>query len=363
MLDDESDRDRVTVAIFGTKHMALLLGLVIFSFTVSSVLIVPFINLLYRLNFQRRTQKTKDAFGARTLIFDKYHLEKAGTPVGGGLLLIVVISVLFALMFPLLRVMGVPITHNHALSQEINIVFFTFISFGLLGLYDDAMKLFHIEKHHFFGLRMRHKFVIQCILALIISLLLYFNLEIDIFNIPFLGVMRLGFWFIPVAMFVIVAFTNAVNITDGLDGLAAGVLMITLFALWIISSSILDTPMSIFIALWIGSLVAFLYFNVYPARIFLGDVGALSFGATIAVIGLLLGKIMAVVIIGGVFIVTMLSSFLQLSSKRFRKKKLFSVAPLHLWLQHKGWEEPKIVMRYWLASIMLAMFGLWLAFI
>lgn len=137
--------------------------------------------------------------------------------------------------------------------------------------------------------------------------------------------------------------------------------MITLFALWFLSASILDTPLSVFIALWIGSLIAFLYFNVFPARIFMGDVGALSFGATIAVIGLLLGKIIAVAIVGGIFVVEIITSLLQLSSKRFLHKKILPVAPLHLWMQKNGWEEPKIVMRFWLAAIMLAIFGLWLA--
>ena len=104
-------------------------------------------------------------------------------------------------------------------------------------------------------------------------------------------------------------------------------------------------------------------FNVYPARIFLGDVGALSFGATLAVVGLLLGKILALVVIGGFFIIEITSSLLQILSKRFLKKKLFSVAPFHLWLRNLGWEEPKIVFRAWLAGIMLAFLGLWLAYI
>ena len=103
------------------------------------------------------------------------------------------------------------------------------------------------------------------------------------------------------------------------------------------------------------------YFNIYPARIILGDVGALSFGATFAVIGLILGKPFTLVIIGGIFVIEAATSLLQLASKRFRHKKLFSVAPLHLYLQYIGWEEPKIVMRLWLAGMMLAVFGLWLA--
>ena len=148
-----------------------------------------------------------------------------------------------------------------------------------------------------------------------------------------------------------------------LDGLASGALLISLAAFWIISASILDSPLSVFIAIWLGGLIAFLYFNVYPARIFLGDVGALSFGATLAVVGLILGKAPALVIIGGVFVIEVASSFIQLMWKRFFHKKIFSVAPLHLWFQYKGWEEPKIVMRFWIISIIFAIFGLWLALI
>lgn len=343
--------------------MAILLGLLIFSFAVTSVCIVPFINALYKLRFQRKEQVTKDAFGKRTPIFDKFHRTKAGTPVGGGFLVILVVTLLFATLFPVLKSAGVYITQIYPLIDEVNIIFFTFVSFGLLGLYDDLMKLINIEETNFFGLRMRHKFVIQWILALIIASLMFVNLKIDIVNVPFFGVLDLGAWFIPFAALIIVSFTNAVNITDGLDGLASGVLLFSLFALWFLSSSILDTPLSVFIALWIGSLMAFLYFNIYPARIFLGDVGALSFGATLAVVGLLTGKIMAVAIIGGIFVLELTTSLFQLLSKKFRHKKLFPVAPLHLWLQLIGWEEPKIVIRFWLASIMLGIFGLWLAFL
>ncbi len=343
--------------------MALLLSLLIFSFITTAILIVPFINLLYELKFQRQVQVTKDAFGKKTPIFDKFHQHKAGTPVGGGALIIIIVFLLFAFIFPLIRFLGVPITEVYSLLEELNIIFFTFISFGLLGLYDDVMKFFHVKKTGFFGLRLRHKFFIQWILALIIALLLYNNLKIDILNIPFLGVLHLNWLYIPFAAFVIVSFTNALNITDGLDGLASGLLMIALFAFWFLSASILDTPLSIFLALWLGSLIAFLYFNVYPARIWLGDVGALSFGATFAVVGLLVGKIIGLVIIGGIFFLEISSSLIQLLSKKYRRKKIFPAAPVHLWLQYHGWEEPKIVMRAWLAGIMLAVFGAWLALI
>ncbi len=342
--------------------MALLLSLLIFSFIVTGILIVPFINLLYALKCQRLTQDTKDAFGKATPIFNKFHQCKAGTPIGGGLLIILIVTGLFGLIFPLIKYMGVFITQVYSLTEELNIIFFSFISFGLLGLYDDIMKFFNV-KNNLFGLRLRHKFIIQWILALVIAFLIYFNLKIDILNVPFLGVLHLNWLYIPFAAFVIVSFTNAVNITDGLDGLVSGLLMIALFAFWFLSASILDTPLSIFLALWLGSIIAFLYFNIFPARIFLGDVGALSFGATFAVVGLLVGKTVALVIIGGIFLIEVASSLIQLLSKKFLHRKIFPAAPIHLWLQSSGWEEPKIVMRAWLAGIMLAVFGAWLALI
>lgn len=343
--------------------MALFLGLLIFSFIVTSILVVPFIGLLYKLSFLRRQQVTKDFLGKKTPIFDRFHKHKAGIPVGGGLLVIAMVAFLYAVLFPLINYLGVYITAVYPIKEELNILFFSFISFGLLGLYDDIMKFFGFERSGFFGLRLRHKFIIQCILAFIIALLMYHNLGINFVHIPFVGILRLGIGYIPFAALVIVAFTNAFNITDGLDGLSCGLLMVCLFAFWILSASILDTTLSVFLSLWIGSLIAFLYFNVFPARILLGDVGALSFGATLAVVGLLLGKIMALAVIGGLFVVEAGSSLIQILSKKFFKKKVFACAPFHLWLQYKGWEEPKIVTRAWLAGIILAIFGLWLALI
>jgi len=231
-----------------------------------------------------------------------------------------------------------------------------------LGLYDDLNKIFFWRKTNFFGLRLRHKLIFEIILALISSFWLFSELKISIVHIPFFGVYDLSYFYILFAAFVIVAFANAVNITDGLDGLAAGVLMIALSSFWVIARSILDMPTSFFIGIWLGGLIAFLYFNIYPARIFLGDAGALSFGATFAVIGLLLGKAFALPIIGGIFVIEIASSLIQLLGKKFLKRKVLPVAPFHLWLQLRGWEEPKIVMRLWLTSIILAVFGLMIAF-
>lgn len=340
--------------------MQNLLGLLLFSWFLSSLLYLPFIRLLYKLRFQRMKQITRDAFDNRTPIFDKFHQMKAGTPVGGGLLIIIIVTVLLPIILFLMKYFFIPVTAVYPMGTEVRILLFTLLSFGMLGLVDDAKKTFTI-KSDFFGLRLRHKLILEIVLAAIISFWLFYELQIKIFYIPLIGVIHMGWWYIPFAMFVIIAFANAFNITDGLDGLASGILMIALAAFWIISASILDTPLSVFLAIWIGSLLAFLYFNIYPARIFLGDVGALSFGATLAVVALLLGKAPVLVVIGGIYVVEVMSSLLQLLWKKYFKKKLFAVAPAHLWLQYNGWSEPKIVMRFWILSIVLAIIGLWIA--
>jgi len=343
--------------------MELLLGIVLFSWVLHSLLYIPFIQLLYKWRFQRLVQQTRDAFDKRTPIFDKFHRNKAGTPVGGGLLIILITSLFLPTLLLLLSYFWVPITSVFPLRSEIKILLFTFFSFGLLGLYDDIKKTFTWARRDFFGLRLRHKLTLEVLIAAVVGFWFVTELKISIFHIPFVGVFNLGWWFIPLSAFVIIAFANAFNITDGLDGLASGVLLISLFAFWFISASILDTPLSVFLALWIGGVLAFLYFNIHPARIFLGDVGALSFGATLSVVALILGKAPALLVIGGIFVLEVLSSFLQLLAKRFTGRKLFDVAPFHLWLQYKGWPENKIVMRFWVMSIVFALFGLWVALI
>ncbi|MCX7881284.1 MAG: hypothetical protein N2482_02090 [Patescibacteria group bacterium] len=343
--------------------MAIYLFVVFVSFLVNSFLIIPFINFLYRIKMQRRYQETKDILNKPTPIFDRFHQNKVGTPVGGGILIILTTTFIFFLFLILFVFFRRKIISNYpSLIEEIKIILFTFFSFGLLGIYDDLNKIFFWKKNRFFGLRLRHKLILEIILSLIIGYWLFIDLKINIIHIPFFGVFSLSFFYIIFAAFVITAFTNAVNITDGLDGLAAGNLMIALFGFWSISSSILDVPTSLFIGSWLGGLLAFLYFNIHPARIFLGDTGALSFGATFAVIGLVLGKPFALSIIGGLFVLETLSSLIQILGKKIFKKKLLPVAPFHLWLQLYGWSEAKIVMRSWIISILLTIFGLMIAF-
>jgi phospho-N-acetylmuramoyl-pentapeptide-transferase len=246
---------------------------------------------------------------------------------------------------------------------QVFVLLFSFVSFGILGMYDDLKKLVGDQEKVFFGLRFRHKFVIQWILALIIAAVFYYQLGYSFINIKGLGTITLGVFFIPFAAFIIVSFVNAFNISDGLDGLSSGLALICLAAFLAITSSTLDKSLGIFIALLFGSIAAFLYFNIYKARIILGDVGSLSLGAALAVIGLLTGKVLALGLIGGVFVLEAGSSLAQILSKKYLGRRILPAAPLHLYLQKRGWEEPKIVMRAWLIGVFFALLGLYIAFI
>lgn len=198
--------------------MSQLFGLSILSFFISGVLLIPFIDFLYKVKLRRHTQKTKDIFNKRTPVFDKYNAWKVGTPFGGGILIILVVTVLTLWAYGVFAINIKP--------WELFAIFFSFISFGLLGLYDDLKKLVSEKKSTFFGLRFRHKFLIQWILAFIIAFVFYTQLGYSFVFIRGIGLASIGFLFVPFAAFVIVSFANAFNIADGLDGLASGLFLI-----------------------------------------------------------------------------------------------------------------------------------------
>lgn len=335
--------------------MDKIFGFAILSFVLTTVLLVPFIDFLYKIKLQRKHFKSRDMFNKATPIFDKFSAGKVGTPFGGGALLIIVVSVISLWTYGLFAV--------DVNFWELFVLLFAFIGFGLLGFYDDLKKILNKGDDGFFGLSFKYKFLLQWVLALIVGAIFYYKLGYSFIFLHWFGKIPLGILFILFAAFVIVSFVNAFNITDGLDGLSSGVFLIALIAFLTISHALLDLSLGLFIAVLMGAITAFLYFNIYPARIWLGDVGSLSLGAVLAVIGLLTGKTAAIGFIGGVFVVEVGSSLVQILGKKFLKKKLLPVAPLHLYFMQKGWGEPKTVMRAWIFALIFAVIGLYIAFI
>lgn len=336
--------------------MTQLLGLVLISFGVTSLLLVPFIDLLFFLKtrYKKAIQKMGySVVSTQTPMHNKIFKGKdLEVPSGGGLLLI-----------PLIILMSLVTLYltSYKLTPEIYVLVFTLIVFGIIGSLDDIRKLFISFSGKYSGMKPVVLLILQTFCALLVSLLLYFTIGLNNIFVPIFGNIVLGWWFVPLAAFIIVSFSNAYNISDGLDGLSTGLLTICLFALLALSNSVLDETLSVFIGVWIGALIAYLYFNVYPARIYLGDAGSFGFGATLAVVGLLTGKVIGLGVIGGVYVVIVASSLLQIMSKKILGRKILPVAPIHIYFKYIGWEEPKIVMRFWLAGAIFAIFGLWLA--
>jgi phospho-N-acetylmuramoyl-pentapeptide-transferase len=332
--------------------MVQLLGLILISFAITSLFMVPFIDFLFYVKQRFEKKAAVPPASSEYPIHNKIMKGDVKTPSGGGVLLIAILTIL-SLIY----------AYFGGLKETIylKILLFTLLSFGGLGLVDDIRWLVTKRKGKILGLGSKYIFFVQLILATIIASMLYFLVGLNNVYISGIGNLVIGAWYIPMAAFVIIAFSNAYNISDGLDGLSTGLLTICLFALLTLASTSLNLNLAAFVGIWVGSLFAYLYFNVYPARIFLGDAGGFAFGATLAVVGLLTGKLLALGIIGGVYIIIVASSLLQILSKKFLKRKLFPVAPLHMYFRYIGWEEPKIVMRFWLAGGIFAILGLWLA--
>lgn len=334
--------------------MPLYLGVLILSFILTIFSCVPFIDFLYQNKFVRKkeTEEKRRSETNEFKLIRARHTHKAGTPTGLGLLLLILIPLLFGVLFPIL----VPrpssnLFSNFPIRMELIAIFTTFFGFGLIGLYDDLVKVFGFSVTRHFGLRRRHKFILQCLVALIASGELSWGLGINFLHIPLIGTALL-----------ITTFANAFDITSGLDGLGEGLLIICLFAFLLIAYTQLDHVSLLFIAVWLGALIGATYFTIHPARAFLGNASGLALGSTLAVIGLISGKIFPLLIVSGIFLVEVSSSFLQILSKNIFKKRVFPIAPIHHWMELIGWEESKIVTRAWLAGIILAIFGLWLAY-
>jgi phospho-N-acetylmuramoyl-pentapeptide-transferase len=289
------------------------------------------------------------------------HLAKDGTPTMGGIFII--ISVVIAMLF-----------WTDFDSWMVPITLGTLVAFGLIGFIDDYLK---VKKHHSGGLSARVKLIFQFLFALIIMLILYTQggPEITQLYLPFLKdpVIDMGYLWIPFGMLLIVAESNAVNITDGLDGLLAGLLIIVFLTFAILCylsgradySAYLGIPfipgageLAVFCLAAAGACVGFLWFNAHPADVIMGDVGALSLGGVIAVISLIIKKEVLILIIGGVFVLEIASVMIQVISFKLRKKRVFKMAPLHHHFELSGWAETKVVTRFWILGGLFAIIAL-----
>lgn len=330
-----------------------ILGYAFFAFTLG-VLLTPSFVLFLRKNRLGKKLRFQAIDGGDIPVVSKYHKDKGGTPTMGGILIwtSIVLTIVFSRLLSLLGLT------NHSLLQrgQVYLPLFVLLSLGILGALDDYLNICGIGKKR--GLDWLPKLLSLLIIALIGAVWFSVKLGYDQISIPFFGPLHVGWWYIPIFVFTIIATANAVNFTDGLDGLASGLLVIAFGSFAILAYIGNLTVLATFCAVCAGAVVAFLWYNVPPALFFMGDTGSLALGGTLGVIALMTDQVLLLPFIGFVFVIETLSVILQLLSKKLRGgKKIFRAAPLHHHLEALEWGESKVTMRLWIIGAFTAFLG------
>ncbi|HVI59128.1 MAG TPA: phospho-N-acetylmuramoyl-pentapeptide-transferase [Luteimonas sp.] len=292
------------------------------------------------------------------------HFSKAGTPTMGGALI-------------LMTVLASVLLWGDLRNRYVWLVLAVMLAFGAIGWYDDWIKIVRRDPN---GLKSRWKYLLQSLFGLAAGLFLYLTADPSVpaattFFVPLLKTVAipLGVFFVVVAYFWIVGFSNAVNLTDGLDGLAIMPTVLVACALGVFAyasgnavfSSYLQIPqipgageLVIICAAIAGAGLGFLWFNTYPAMVFMGDIGALALGAVLGTIAVIVRQELVLVVMGGVFVVETLSVMIQVASFKLTGKRVFRMAPIHHHFELKGWPEPRVIVRFWIISVVLVLVGL-----
>ena len=292
----------------------------------------------------------------------KTHYSKAGTPTMGGIIVIVAITAAMLLW-------------GNLRNMYVWIVLLSLLGFAAIGFVDDYLKA---VKKNPKGLRALYKFGAQMLLALIISVFLYANPHdpyTSVLSVPFFKkwLFDLGIFYIPFSILVMVGSSNAVNLTDGIDGLAIGLVAIAAVAnaalVYLAGHAqfarylqVLYLPgtgeLTVFCGALVGASLGFLWYNSYPAEVFMGDVGSLGLGGALGTLAIVAKQEIVLTLVGGIFVIETLSVVLQVASFKLTGKRIFKMAPIHHHFELMGWSEPKVIIRFWIAGIILAFFSL-----
>ncbi len=284
------------------------------------------------------------------------HSVKTGTPTMGGIMI-------------LLPIVGITIVLNIAnlqgntlIGRSVLVPMATMLTFGILGALDDIAGVRGANGHGM-GLSARRKFFAQTLLAVAFAFILRYGLDLRSIAVPTIPEkIDLGIFYVPIAMFIIVGFSNAVNLTDGLDSLAGWTSAIAFACYGMIAFLQGQAFLAAFCFTIVGALLAFLWYNAHPAELFMGDTGSLALGATLGVVALMTGQWLLLPLVGIVFVAETASVILQVSFFKLTKgKRIFKMTPLHLHFELLGWSETQVVQRFWLAGLLAGMLGIALA--
>jgi phospho-N-acetylmuramoyl-pentapeptide-transferase len=334
--------------------LTAMLGYGLFAFAFALLITPWFVQFLIRNKIGKQL-RVETIDGKDPAIFRTYHQNKHGTPTMGGILIWG--SILATVIFSrLLAYFGV-VEHSLLQRGQVYLPLFALVAFGLLGGVDDWLNIKGIGKKR--GLDALPK-IFFLLLISTLGALWFYRIGYSSLTIPYLHeAVELGLWYIPVFIFIVVGTANAVNFTDGLDGLAGGLLVIAFGAFGVLAYVQGLALLAGFCAVCVGAIAAFLWHNVPPAIFFMGDTGALALGGALGVIALMIDQALVLPLVGFVFVLEMLSVIIQLTSKKLRGgKKVFLSAPIHHHFEALGWGESKVTMRLWIVGAFAAFLGI-----
>jgi len=311
--------------------------------------------------------KSSDVNGEKLTFINKLHAHKSGTPTMGGVIMwfsILVLAFSSHFIFPLIA-KSFDINFIARLDflsrKQVWLPLAALVAAGVLGLFDDIMSVHGWGKNKGGGMKFAMRFGWLIAIAAAGGWWFYYKLGWDVLHIPAVGDFNIGLWYIPLFIFVILFSAISSNETDGLDGLNGGVLLIAFFSFAVISFFQNKVDLAAFCAAMSGVTLAFLWFNIAPARFMMGDTGAMSLGTTLGVVAMLTNSAVVLLLIVLVYVLESGSVLIQLASKKFFHRKVFLAAPLHHHFEAKGWTECKIVMRAWIFTMMTALIGVIIA--
>lgn len=349
-----------TIPIIADILKVLMTGFL--AFLLAFILTPLMTHFLYKYKIGIKIKET-GVSGDKLKFVSALHKKKAGTPTMGGLLVWFSVATLVLAshyIFPWLsQIVGLHfIARLDFFSRaQVWLPLFALVSAGILGLFDDFMSIRGIGKNKGGGMRFLHRFGWLFLIAGLGAWWFYFKLGWDRFHVPAVGDFSIGLWYIPLFIFIILFTTISSNETDGLDGLNGGILLIAFNSFALISFFQNKVDLASFCAAISGALLAFLWFNVYPARFFMGDTGASSLGITLGVIAMLTNSVAVLLLIVFIYVIESSSVAIQLFSKKYLGKKVFLAAPIHHHFEALGWPESKVTMRAWIFTAVTALLG------
>ncbi|OGZ84686.1 MAG: hypothetical protein A2599_03515 [Candidatus Staskawiczbacteria bacterium RIFOXYD1_FULL_39_28] len=314
---------------------------------------------LYKYKLWKKIARQKALSGEDALVFNSLHKEKeVGTPRMGGLLIWITVAFVIFLFFVL------SLIFPHSWISQFNFLsrgqtwlpLFGLVFASLVGLLDDILQVTDKGSYVGGGLSLKKRLFIVILIGLIASVWFYQKLGWDVVFVPFIGDISIGLWYIPLFILVTLACWSG-GIIDGLDGLSGGTFVSIFGAFTVISFSLGKIDLAAFCAVIAGTLFAFLWFNIPPARFYMGETGILGLTAVLSIVAFLTDSVYVLPIIGGLLVIEVLSVILQLFSKKFRKKKIFLSTPIHHHFEALGWPAYKVTMRFWIVGIVLAIIG------